>query len=267
MDPRRIIGMIAAVSLTLAATPARTDATLTVQGSDGLRSTIQVKNGKSRLNTAGNGDYLLYDAASGTITYVEPQRQRYTQVTERDLAANLQTVQNIRTTMAPYMQDMLAGLSPEQRRMIEQRMGTALRPPAAGNSPPAAAIKTVDRGSYTIAGLRCRASGILKDGKPAGEVCMATDPGGKLSPQDFAALESMVSFSRSMASSAGGLLGDKAKQFEWLATDLDGVPLAVRDMDNGKRYQVTAVSDVALADRLFDGYRHYRRQDFTTLLQ
>jgi hypothetical protein len=243
------------------------DASLNVQGSDGLHSTIQIRNGKGRMSSAGLSEYLLYDTGTGTITYVEPQQRRYTQVTERELAANIQTAQNIRRTVEPYMQDILAGLSDEQRRMIERRMGSMLGAPAAGNKPDAASIKTVDRGVYTIAGLRCHSRGILKNGRPAGEVCMATAPGGKLSKLDFATLEKMVEFSRNMASTAKGMLGDVAGQLEWLATDIDGVPVAVRDLEQGKRYQVTAVSNVTLADELFGGYRQFRKQEFATLLQ
>lgn len=267
MVPRCIIGCIATVSIMLAAAPAFADATLNVQGSDGLRSTIQVKDGKGRMSSAGMSEYLLYDTRTGTITYVEPQQRRYTQVTERTLAANLQSAQNIRSAVAPYMQDMLAGLSDEQRRMIERRMGAVLGAPAAGGNPEPASFKTIDRGTYTIAGLRCHSSGILKNGHPAGEVCMAREPGGKLSKWDFATLEAMVGFSRSMAVSARGMLGELADQFEWLATDIDGVPVAVRDMEHGKRYQVTTVSNVALAPELFDGYRHFRRQEFAALLR
>jgi hypothetical protein len=169
--------------------------------------------------------------------------------------------------MAPYMADMLAMLSAEQRKMIEQRMGAIPGAPSAGNPVRPADIRTVDRGRHAFAGLRCQASGILKNGRPAAEVCMATAASGKLSPRDFATLEALVTFSRSMAGSASGLLGGMTEQFELLVVELEGVPVAVRDIEHGKRYQVTAVSNAALSDGLFNGYGKFQKQEISNLFR
>ena len=261
-----IIRCSAIAAILAASSAAQADATLVVQGSDGLQSMIQLRNGKGRLSATGMDQYLIYDTATRTVTYVEPQERRYTQVTEQTLEANVQAVTDVQQAVAPYMTRMLAGMSPAQRRMIEQRMGTALGPPAAVRGKETA-FKTVDRGSHTIAGLRCEASGVLKQGRPAAEVCMATAAGGKLSPQDFATLEAIVEFSRGMASSATGMLGDLADQLEFLSVNIDGVPLAVRDLENNRRYQVTAVSDTALSEDLFNGYDRFERHEMPVLLR
>jgi hypothetical protein len=267
MISRRIIGGIATVAVLLTAQPASADATLIVQGSDGLKSMIQLRGGKGKMSAAGVDEYVVYDAGSRTITYVEPAQRQYTQVTEAELQSGLQTAAGIRETVAPYMADMLAGLPPEQRRMIEQRMGAFPGTPAAGSKPQADQVKTVARGSHIIAGLQCKASGIVKNGQPAAEVCMATGPSGKLSKQDFDTLQAMVSFSRVMAGSAGSMLGAQAKQFDFLVTDIDGVPVAVRDLESGKRYEVTAVSNAALADGLFNGYGGFQQRELPGLLR
>ncbi len=266
MVSRRIINAIAMTTIMLASQPAHADATLVVQGSDGLKSTIQVRNGKGKMSAAGMDEFIIYDTGTGTISYVEPQQRRYTQVSEDTLEANVQTAANIQEIAAPYMASMLASLSPEQRKMIEQRMGALLEPPAAGHKTKAS-IKTVARGSHIISGLHCKASGIVKDGRPAAEVCMATAASGKLSSQDFATLEAMVKFSRSVAPVAGNLLGDLAGQLEFLATDIDGIPIAVRDLQHGKRYQVTAVSNSALPDELFHGYSRFEKREMPGLLR
>ena len=266
MNPVSIIKCSAIAAILSAVTAVQADATLVVQGSDGLQSTIQLKNGKGRLSATGMDEYLIYDAAARTVTYVEPQERRYTQVTEETLEANMQAVKGVQQSIEPYMARMLAGMSPAQRRMIEQRMGTALGPPAAGHGKQGD-VKTVDRGSHTIAGLRCRASGILKQGHPAAEVCMATAAGGKLSQQDFATLEAIVAFSRGMANSARGMLGELAGQLDFLSTEIDGVPLAVRDLENNRRYQVTAVSDSLLSDELFNGYGRFEKREMPALLR
>jgi len=267
MVSRCIIGGMVAVSVMLAAMPVHADATLKVRGSDGLKSTIQVRNGKGRVSSVGRSEYLLYDSRTGTITYVEPIQQQYTQLTTGELEATVLAAANIKQAMAPYMADILAWLSVEQRKMIEQRMGSIPGAPAAGKLVKPADIRTVNRGRHTIAGLRCQASGIVKNGRPAAEVCMLTAADGRLSPRDFATLEALVAFSRSMAGSAGGLLGGMAEQLELLAIELKGVPVAVRDIEHGIRYQVTAVSNAVLSDVLFNGYGKFQRQKIQNLFR
>lgn len=257
MVSKCITGVMVAVSIMLAAMAVHADTTLQVQGSDGLQSTIQIRNGKGRLSSAGMGEYLLYDSGTGTITYVEPQRQQYTQLTAAELESMVQTAAGIKQSVAPYMANVLAGLPAEQRRMIEQRMGGMTAAPAAGES---ADIRTVDRGRHIFAGLHCQASGILKHERPAAEVCMATAASGQLSSRDFNTLEALVSLSRSMAGSASSLLGDLAAQIELMAIELDGVPVAVRDLENGRHYQVTAVSSAVLSDALFNDYGRFQKQ-------
>jgi hypothetical protein len=258
---------MAAAAVLLVAMPLHADTTLKVQGSDGLKSTIQIRNGKGRMSSEGMGEYLLYDSGTGTITYVEPQQRQYTQLTAAELEAMVQTAAGIKQSVAPYMANILAGLPPEQRKMIERRMGGMPGAPAAGKPVKSDDIRTVDRGRHTFAGLRCQASGILKHGRPAVEVCMATAASGKLSSRDFATLEALVSLSRSMAGSASSLLGDFAEQVELLAVELDGVPVAVRDLENNKRYQVTAVSNAALSDALFNGYGRFQKQAMPSLFR
>lgn len=266
MFGRYLISIFAAAASLLASMPAGADATLIVQGADGLKSSIQVRNGKGRLNSSGMAGYLVFDTALGNITYVEPDQRRYTQATAAELQSGMQAAANLRERVAPYMTDLLAGLSDEQRRMIEQRLGALPGAPAAGQKTAADRISTVARGTHTIAGLRCQASGILKNGRPAAEVCMATGPGGKLSAADYATLAGMVSVARELAAGAGSMLGDFVDQLEFLATDIDGVPVAVRDREHGKRYQVSAVSNTRLSDTLFNSYANYRRQHLTALL-
>ena len=265
MAGRSLISAIASLATLLAVTQVCADATLVVQGSDGLESSIQVRNGRGRLGSPDIPGYLVFDTGTRSITYVEPDQRRYTQATAAELQSGMQTAASIRESVAPYMADLLAGLPAEQRRVIEQRMGAVLGAPAAGQQA-AARIKTVARGMHVIAGLHCQASGILKNGRPAAEVCMATGPGGKLSGQDFSTLAEMVSVARSLAAGASGMFGAVADQLEFMAADIEGVPLAVRDLEHGKRYQVAAVSNAILPDALFNSYGTFQRQDIAGLL-
>ena len=148
-------------------------------------------------------------------------------------------------------------------------MGAVLGAPAAGHAPAASSLRTVARGTHSFAGLACNASGILKDGHPAAEVCMATGPSGMLSREDYTTLAEMVSVLRSLSLAAGarGMLGGLADQLAFLALDVDGVPVAVRDLESGRHYQVTAVSNAPLSNVLFDDYAAFQRQDMMALLR
>ena len=97
---------------------------------------------------------------------------------------------------------------------------------------------------------------------------MATAASGQLSSRDFATLEALVKLSRSMAGNASGLLGGMAEQqLELLDIELEGVPVAVRDLENNRRYQVTAVSNAALSDALFNGYDGFQKQAMPSLFR
>jgi hypothetical protein len=146
-------------------------------------------------------------------------------------------------------------------------MGAIPGAPAAGKPVKPADISTVDRGRHTIAGLRCQASGIMKNGRLAADICMATAASGKLSSRDFTTLEALVALSRSMAGSASGLLGGMAGQLELLEVDLEGVPVAVRDLEHGTRYEVTAVSNATLSDARFNGYGNFQKQGLSGLFR
>ena len=96
---------------------------------------------------------------------------------------------------------------------------------------------------------------------------MATTASGKLSNRDFATLEALVMFSRSIADTATTLMGDMAEPLKILATELDGVPIAVRDIEHGRQYQVTAVSNATLSDAYFNSYGRFQKQAMPDLFR
>jgi len=260
-----ICGIAAALSM-LAVMPVQADTTLKIQGSDELNTSIQIRNGKGRIGADGRGDYLLYDSGTKTITYVEPEAQQYTQLTTAELDAMALAAANVKEAVTPYVTGMLAGLPEEQRKEIEQRLGAMLATPAPAESK-LVEIKIVSEGEQTIAGLQCQASSLLKNGAAVVKVCMATAGSGKLSARDFVTLETLVTLSRSMADSVNGLMGGAGSQVDLLTVELEGVPIAVQDLGNGKQYRVTSVSDNALPDVLFNDYGKFQKQGVQHLLR
>ena len=262
----RICGITVALAM-LGTMPAHADTTMAIQGSDGLNTSIQIRNGKGRIGSIGREDYLLYDSGTGVLTYVEPANQQYTQMTAAELEAAVQAAASVKETVAPYLDSILAGLPAEQRNMVEQRMGSILGAPAAGKPVTPVDIRIVDQGKQTVAGLQCQASSLLKNGQAVAEVCMATAASGKLSAQDFATLETLVRLSRSMAGHYNGMSESMGAPAELLAVELEGIPVNVKDVENGKYYHVTSVTDAALSDLLFDDYRKFQKQGVQSLLK
>jgi len=259
-----ICGVAALLSM-LAVMPVKADATLKIQGSNGLNTSIQIRNGKGRIGGDGRGDYLLYDSGTKTLTYVEPGAQQYTQLTTAELEAMALAAANIKETVTPYMAGMLAGLPEAQRNEIQQRMGAMLATPAPAAGKPV--IKIVKEGEQMVAGLQCQASSLLKNGVAVAKVCMATAASGKLSARDFVTLETLVTLSRSMAHSASGMMGAAGSQVELLTVELEGVPIAAQDLEHSTRYQVTAVSNDALPEVLFNDYGNFQKQGVQNLLR
>jgi hypothetical protein len=93
-----------------------------------------------------------------------------------------------------------------------------------------------------------------------------TSANGKFSNRDYATLEALVKLSRNVIGPARSLLGDMAASLELFASGLDGVPVAIRDIENGKQYQVTAVSVASLPDAYFNGYGRFQKQAISGLL-
>ena len=69
MTSKCIICGIAVALAMLAVMPAHADTTLGIQGSDGLNTSIQIRNGKGRISSGGRKDYLLYDSDTKIITH------------------------------------------------------------------------------------------------------------------------------------------------------------------------------------------------------
>ncbi len=255
------------VSAMLVALPVYPDATLTLGGSDGLESTILIRGDKGRISSADRSEYLLFDRQAQTIVFVEPALRQYTQLTVAELETMVETAAMVKETVAPFMADILASLPEEQRAAIEQRIGGMTGSPAAGAPARDADISTVARGKRVFSGLTCEASEIIKNNRPSMQVCMATSAGGALSAADFSMLESLVDISRSVAGTAGSMLGNMHEPVELLTADLKGVPLSVHDMEKGTRYQLTSISDAELSDTLFLDYEKLSRKDVPVLLR
>ncbi len=163
--------------------------------------------------------------------------------------------------MAPkmaMMREQLKNLPPEQRAMIEQRMGGMANFGAMESKPPVK-VTTVKRGSDKIAGFKCQRYDVLNDQQQVADVCVASEPDAGMSKADFSTVNSAMKFMRDMAERAQKLsVGMGGPQMSM--GDVDGVPVAAKDLQNGREFKLVRVSDDALDDARFNEYQSLSKQ-------
>lgn len=114
----------ATVAFALFAVPAAADTKLQYvdDGTDAPQSSILVKDGKVRMNSADSSNWTLYDSATNTLTTINPDDKTYTVMDEA-------TMKEVSGQMSDAMAEMkreMEKMSPEQRAMMEKMMGGAL---------------------------------------------------------------------------------------------------------------------------------------------
>jgi hypothetical protein len=240
------------------------DATLTMKDASGkTNSQFEVKNGMARMSQPGESGYMLYDRQRDVAIHVDPGRKEYTEVDRATLDEYAESVSQMRKEMAPQMAQMmeqLKSLPPEQRAMIEKNMG-GMMGMGADNPEPAEPVRTVKRGSKEVAGFDCLEYDVMQGPNKLAEMCVATSADAGLSKDDFATLSAMMKFMRDMASRAQQLASSFGAGSPVVMGDVEGVPVAMKDLKHGHEYSVANVSDTNLDDGLFNEYKSYRKQE------
>ena len=264
------LGKVSGVLAALLLSPAvHADATLTMKDSSGADDAlIQVKGNLVRMTQSGQPDYLVYDKTRDTVIHVNPAKKEYMEIDRARLDGYADSLSAMRERMAPQiamMREQLKNMSPEQRAMIEQRMGGMIDL-ATMDSEPAADLRSVKRGSKEVAGFACDVYEVMEGKQPVAEVCLATQADAGVSKADFNTLTAMMEFMRDMAGKAQKLAaGMVAGVPRFDIADAQGVPVAMKDLKQGRAFTVAAVSDDPLDEALFTAYRTYSKRDMPGL--
>jgi len=247
----------------LAALPAAADVSLRIADNEGVESRLYVSAGRCRFEAEGMTGYAVIDTGAHAVAYVDPGKGEYSTMSETELRAQLDKVNQVRESIAPHMDSLRGGLqllSPEQRAMFEQFMqGKAA--PAAGTP-----VKLVaDRGMQRFAGIACTHHRLVQNGREVGEACLLQRPDGPVSATDFRTLDTVLGLLREISGSATGLLAQAGNKTALLGPDARGIPIALRDFSTGESYRVVAASARSLDGQLFNDFRNYRKVDAPAL--
>ncbi|MCO6413615.1 MAG: hypothetical protein J5I92_12830 [Thiogranum sp.] len=255
-------GIIAAVLLS---PTVQSDATIRMKDSRGADDAlIQIKGNMVRMSQPGQADYMLYDKTRDTVIHVRTAQQEYMEIDRATIDRYAGTISAMREQIAPQiamMREQLKNMPPEQRAMIEQRMG-GMVDLGTMDSQPADDIRTVKRGSKTVSGFDCDLYEVLNGGQPVAEVCLATEADAGMSDADFDTLSAMMAFTRDMAGKAQKLAAGMTTGVPNLDIgDAQGVPVAMKDLKQGREFSVAGVSDDKLDDAVFSAYKSYRKKE------
>lgn len=152
--------------------------------------------------------------------------------------------------MQAQMDEMLAGMPPEQRAMVEQQM-SGMMPPKPGAAPKMSIRRTGN--SDKVAGFDCDEAEIVYDDGTVEElVCVATADELDISDSDF---EAIISAMEGMAEIAA-MGGDSAPQLD--LDKLGGIPVRTRARDESEDTEVVSVRTSRVDSarlEIPDGYR------------
>jgi len=176
--------------LSALATSAFADTHISYVDSDGRAAAqIFVKDGKVRIE--GGRGIALYDMASNSFTMLMPERKQYLVMNEQSLAqmgASMSATQHqAQAAIAAHqgqmdqanqqMQAAMANMTPEQKAMMQQAMGTHGTPamPAASSNGPQVEMKDLGS-SETVAGHKCEDMQMMVMGQPGATLCLFSGP-------------------------------------------------------------------------------------------
>lgn len=251
---------------------AHADVTLRfVDQPDGVISTVMVKDGKVRIEdaeTASEGGITIFDSASGTLTVIMDSERSYSEFTAEDMRRQAEQMkgmlQDAQAGMKGYMEEAMRAVPPEQRAMIEQQMAQMGMDMSASLSEEMPKLSTRRTGrTEKVAGVRCEIYESYLDADKIQEACVASPGALDISKADHQALVAMMDFMGSMAEITGDIMGadgagigaDFAMEFK------EGVPVQLRDLEEGSLMVLQDHSDSRLGAELFQVPAGYRRTD------
>jgi len=262
MIGRMLKALVCLFPVALLAPAVQADATLTMEDVGGkMDSVIEVKGHMMRMSTPGEPDYMLYDTQRDMAIHVSSSEGQYMEIDRAALEKMAESMAKVQKQMAPQMAKMreqLKSMPPEQRAMIEQRMG-GMANFGAMETKPVVKLSTVKRGSDKIAGFKCQRYDVLNDQQQVADVCVASEPDAGMSKADFSTVNSAMKFMRDTAERAQKLSFNMGGPRMSMG-DVDGMPVAVKDLQNGREFKLATVSDDALDESRFTEYQSLSKQ-------
>lgn len=219
--------MILLAGLGVWTTAAQADTTLTYQSASG-EFTVDMRPGAVRIDDA-SPQWQLYEETAEAIFSVDPEAHSYTRL-DRDTASIVRDrVDNLRAQIETRVQKLPASQQATARAaMLQSVPGLDTRDQKIG----------LDRTGREddVAGVSCEVIQVVRDGKPAETLCVASPEALGISNDTFASVKSMFSLMQTLLAGTGF----ETAGLPYLS--LKGMPVRFTDTNTGERRQLVDVS-------------------------
>ncbi|MES1923912.1 DUF4412 domain-containing protein [Salinisphaera sp. T31B1] len=227
------------ITLTVAASPALAagdDTTLVYQGAQG-RFTVDIRPGEVRIDDASR-QWQLYDESQQAIFSVDPTDQSYTRL-DKSTARNIRAqVDALRSRVDAKVRQLPESQQATARAALLQSM------PALDSSEHRVGLDKTGR-TDTIAGVACNVVQVVRDGRPAESLCVASAESLGISGAGFDSVQSMFELMQTMLAGTGF----QAAGLPYLS--LSGMPVRFTDTNTGEQRQLISVDHKQLPDSRF----------------
>ncbi|MBI3804983.1 MAG: hypothetical protein HY282_14610 [Nitrospirae bacterium] len=142
------------------------------------------------------GGVMIFDGDKQTLWTVDPQKQRYTEVTEADA----KRIQEMQQQMEQQMKERLKGLPPEQRKQMEDQLD-AMK--GKETEAPKLTFEPIGEGRKTEHGFSCKPFRVTANGQAIEEACFIPWKETGLSVEDFRAFDALDQFFRKIGGGKG----------------------------------------------------------------
>ena len=233
---------------------------------DGER--IVMSKGVFKHSTQDEDTWSIMDMNNGVLTLFSRKRKTYSTGTMKEFC---QTMSAMQKKMMAGMEQALAGMTPEQKRMMEQMMGQG----RVKRPDPKVSIAKAGSGGV-IAGFKTTKYTVSVDGRPRKEVWLTSDPAlmQDLKPYLSKILE-MSDMSRCGMEGMGMMGGefDVESSDEYQKLMHQGYPLREQDMPGGPGRMVSRLREVTSLKRQsipaseFAIPTGYKKMSFSEMMQ
>jgi hypothetical protein len=264
-------GLIAALVLVpvLAAAPAVADVTIVEQhqpagGGQPSSTTIHLKERRIRVESTASGvaSVVIFDGTRETFFMIDERSKSYREMTKEDLEGMMSQVSG----MMAQMREQLANMPPGQRQALEKMMAGHM----AGAASPAqqTTVYKKARSGEKVGQWTCDLYEGRREGEKRWDVCTVSPDALGLTAADFAVLQDLASFFRSMAAQLGDMFAVGTQAADQQPDLFAGVPVlrvAYRDGKPGDRYVLSEVRRGALDAALFQVPAGYKKEAMPTM--
>lgn len=231
---RRTVTLLLLAGIGAAAGTAQADTTLTYQGASGA-FTVDMRPGAVRIDDASR-QWQLYKDDTKAIFSIDPNERTYTRLDRNTASVIRQRVDALRAQIENRVQQ----LPQEQRATARAAMLQSV--PGLDTRDQKIGLDRTGRND-TVAGVECEVVQVVRDGKPAETLCVATPKALGISKASFESVTSMFSLMQTLLAGTGF----ETAGLPYLS--LSGMPVRFTDTNTGERRQLVSVAHKDVSER------------------